>query len=101
MGSCLTLNGRSSSTTGAARAFQMSLPGFQRLETDVAIIERAGRILQNYQTSAIANPSIVANGIPPTANVRGAPGPSPRSRANAPTLEERARHMTRVLAGGR
>jgi hypothetical protein len=50
---------------------------FKRLETDVAILESDARILQNYEIS-IANPAIVANGIPPSAITWGAPGPAPK-----------------------
>jgi hypothetical protein len=71
----------------------------RRLETDVAILERDARILQSYQQS-IANGAIVANGIPPTGDTWGAPGPAPKNYGAAPTLAERAARMKAALARG-
>jgi hypothetical protein len=66
---------------------------FHRLSLDAELLEKAGRILQNYQRSTY-NQSIV--NTPVMTEHRGA-GPRPLNRGAAPDLEARAKAMTAVL----
>lgn len=61
-----------------------------RLELDLEAVGKTSRILENYQRS-MSNPSIVAEGLPPSPAVRGMPGPAPRDRGfHSMSLAERA-----------
>jgi hypothetical protein len=68
---------------------------FHRLSLDAELLEKAGKILQNYQRSCY-NDSVV--NAPVFTEHRGA-GPRPINRGAAPSLEDRAKAMTAVLAG--
>lgn len=67
-----------------------------RLTLDTELLEKAGRILQNYQRSTY-NESIVNAPVVMTEH-RGS-GPRPLNRGAVPSLEDRARAMSKILAG--
>jgi hypothetical protein len=61
----------------------------QVIESDIIKISNTARLLENYQRT-MSNPSIAAGALAPSPIQYGKPGPQPRDRGRALSLEDRA-----------